>query len=258
MPLAKTYIEKAYKELTDNAEKYGYDASKKIQIKFGTAADDDSSRREFNLVQEIIDDVTSGTSLEGKVEVVFDASFGSKWSDAFKAGNYELCTSAWGSAAFNPAYILGAYIEPDSAYTANYFDVSTEVITFTMPVTVGEDVEGSKKTLTVLDLYNCLNGNDGATYNWGSGKLDEEKRLELIAALEEYILGQYYSIPTITQFSATLLSPKFSYASDKYNTFMSYGGMQYIRPNYTNLEWYEFVVNQNNRDLSAEYKKTLD
>ena len=39
---------------------------------------------------------------------------------------------------------------------------------------------------------------------------------------------------------------------------MSYGGMQYIRPNYTNLEWYEFVVNQNNRDLSAEYKKTLD
>lgn len=258
VPLAKTYIEKAYKELTDNAEKYGYDASKKIQIKFGTAADDDSSRREFNLVQEIIDDVTSGTSLEGKVEVVFDASFGSKWSDAFKAGNYELCTSAWGSAAFNPAYILGAYIEPDSAYTANYFDVSTEVITFTMPVTVGEDVEGSKKTLTVLDLYNCLNGNDGATYNWGSGKLDEEKRLELIAALEEYILGQYYSIPTITQFSATLLSPKFSYASDKYNTFMSYGGMQYIRPNYTNLEWYEFVVNQNNRDLSAEYKKTLD
>lgn len=256
--LAKTYIESAYKELTENAQKYGYDASKKIQIKFGTASDDDSSRREFNLVQEIIKNVTDGTSLEGKVEVVFDASFGAKWSDEFKAGNYELCTGAWGGAVFDPAYILGAYIEPESAYTASYFDVKTEVITFTMPVTVGDNEEGSKKTLTVFDLYNCLNGNDGATYNWGPGKLDEDKRLELIAAMEEYILGQYYSVPTITQFSATLLSPKFTYASEKYNTFMAYGGMQYIRPNYNNLEWYEYVVNQNNRDLSAEYKKTLD
>lgn len=256
--LAKTYIESAYKELTENAQNYGYDASKKIQIKYGTSSDDDSSRREFNLVQEIIKEVTDGTSLEGKVEVVFDASFGAKWADEFKAGSFELCTSAWGGAQFDPAYIMGAYIEPESAFTADYFDVEKEMITFKLPVDVGEVPEGTEVRLSLYDLYASLNGLDDGSFNWGEGKLDEEKRLELIAAMEEYILGQYYSIPTITQFSATLLSPKFTYASDTYNTFMAYGGMQYIRPNYNNLEWYEYVVNQNNRDLSAEYKKTLD
>lgn len=255
--LAKTYVESAYKELTENAQTYGYDSSKKIQIKYGTSSDNDGSRRQYNAVVEIFDNLTKGTSLEGKIEILFDASYGSKWSDEFKAGNYELCESAWGGATFNPAYILGAYVEPQSAFTASYFNVETEKITFTMPASAPEAIAGKELTLTVYDLYASLNGLDG-TYNWGSGKLDEDARLELIAALEEYILGKYYSIPTVTQFSATMLSPKFTYASDTYNTFMSYGGMQYLRPNYNNLEWYEYVVNQNNRDLSAEYKKTLD
>ena len=260
--LAKEYLLKAYKELTDNAEKYGYDASKKIQIKFGTSADNDDTRKECNHIQtEIIDKLTAGTPLEGKIELVFDASFGNQWSEEFIAGNYELCTSAWGSAAFNPFYFIGAYLDPDNAYTVGYWDTEKEVMTFKMPGKEGEFAgAGQELTMTIMNWYRCLNNYehsaaDKYTYNWGSGSIKDEYRLEVLAALEEHILLHYYSIPTITQNSATLVSAKFSYISDEYNTFMGYGGLRYLIANYTDDEWTEYVA-ANNNDLSTEYKKT--
>lgn len=255
---AKQLIESAYTKLTANAEKYGYDPSKKIQIKFGTSADNDSTRREFNLVNEILTKVTQGTSLEGKVEAVFDASFESKWADEFIAGNYELCTSAWGSATFNPCYLIGAYIEPASAFTAGYFDVKKETLEIPTWDDENDQMAATKETVTYYEAYARLNGLNDASKNWATGQVTEEFRLEVLAALEENLLCKYYSIPTITQFSSTLLGAKFEYINDNYNTFMSYGGMRYIRPQYTNLEWYNYVVDTMKRDLSSEYKKTAE
>lgn len=262
LTLAKEYLEKAYKELTDNAEKYGYDASKNIEIKFGTSEDNDTMRREFNHVQEqVIDKLTAGTSLEGKVKVVFDASFGDNWDKAFAAGQYELCTSAWGSAAFDPFYFIGAYIDPDNAYTASYFDTESEQMTFKMPGTAGEfPGAGEELTMTLMNWYRCLNGYefdpaDVYTYDWSEGHIKAEYRLAVLAALEEYMLTQYFSIPTITQFSATLLGAKFSYISDEYNTFMGYGGMRYMIVNCTDDEWNSIAAGAKN-GLSELYKKT--
>lgn len=264
LTLAKEYLLAAYEELTANAEKYGYDATKNIEIKFGTSADNDSTRREFKHVQEkIIDPLVAGTPLEGKVKLVFDASFGNKWSDEFMAGSYELCTSAWGSAAFNPFYFIGAYIDPENAYTAKYYDTEKEEMTFKMPGTAGEfQGAGEELTMTLMNWYRCLNGYefddaDKYKYDWGTGMIKDEYRLEVLAALEAHILNQYYSIPTITQNSATLVSPKFSYISDEYNTFVGYGGLRYRIVNYTDEEWAQYVADHNN-DLTAEYKKTAE
>lgn len=255
LKLAKERLESAYRTLTENAAYYGYDASKPIQIKFGTAEDNTDTRREFNYIQEhVIDVLTEGTSLEGKIELVFDASFGNDWSNKFVAGEYELCTGGWSQAAFNPFYMIGAYIDPANAYTSGYFDVNSVRITHTMPA--GDYAQaGQELSLTIMDWYNCLNGYEGCSYDWGTGRVSQDVRLDVLAMLEEYLLLQYYSIPNITQNSATLLGAKFSYASDTYNTFLGYGGMRYMRVNYTDAEWTAYVTSLGG-NLETEYKRS--
>ena len=77
----------------------------------------------------------------------------------------------------------------------------------------------------------------------------------MLAMLEEYLLTQYFSIPNITQNTASILGAKFSYASDNYNTFMGYGGMRYMQVNYTDAEWDAYVQSIGG-NLEAEYKKS--
>lgn len=262
LDLAKEYIEKAYTRLTKYSAYYGYDPSKKIQIKFGTSTDTDSTRREFNYINEtVLPNLLKGTSLEGKVELVFDASFGDDWDSAFAAGQYELCTSAWGSATFNPHYFIGAYIDPDNAYTASYWDTESVEMTMTVPGNVGDfPGAGKVRTMTLMNWYRCLNGyeiedTDKYSYDWSAGKIPAECRNEILAALEEFVLEQYYSIPTITQNSATLVGAKFSYISHTHNTFLDYGGVRYRIVNYTDSEWTTFVSSQGG-NLETYYKST--
>ncbi len=257
---AKQYLNSAIAELKANAADYGYDASKNIEIKFGTSEDTDSARQEFNYIQGIIDELTKGTELEGKIKLVFDSSYGSDWSNKFRAGEFELCTSAWGGATFNPCYLIGAYVDPDSMYTT-YWDTSKEMITVYLPeyANITDDsfgIEAGTITVSLLQAYQSLNGVSGAKFNWKSGgDLSENSRLKILGAMEESILTHYYSIPTITQWTSALLSPKFSYATEDYNTFMSYGGIQYLRVNYDDGAWYDYVKTDNKGNLMNEYKK---
>ena len=257
---AKQYLNSAIAELKANAADYGYDASKNIEIKFGTSESTDSARQEFNYIQGIIDELTKGSELEGKIKLVFDSSYGSDWSNKFRAGEFELCTSAWGGATFNPCYLIGAYVDPDSMYTT-YWNTAEDMITVYLPEyanITNEDfgIEAGTITVSLLEAYKSLNGVDGALYNWKSGgDLSENSRLKILGAMEERILTHYYSIPTITQWSSALLSPKFSYATEDYNTFMSYGGIQYLRVNYDDGAWYDYVKTDNKGNLMNEYKK---
>lgn len=257
---AKQYLNSAIAELKANAADYGYDASKNIEIKFGTSENTDSARQEFNYIQGIIDELTKGSELEDKIKLVFDSSYGSDWSNKFRAGEFELCTSAWGGATFNPCYLIGAYVDPDSMYTT-YWNTAEDMITVYLPEyanITNEDfgIEAGTITVSLLEAYKSLNGVDGALYNWKSGgDLSENSRLKILGAMEERILTHYYSIPTITQWSSALLSPKFSYATEDYNTFMSYGGIQYLRVNYDDGAWYDYVKTDNKGNLMNEYKK---
>lgn len=259
--LAKELVEKAYTELTTNAETYGYDASKKIEIKYGTSADNESTRRSYNYMVSYIADLVKGTSLEGKIDVTFDASFGSKWSDEFKGGAYDIAAgTGFQGGAFDPAGFLQCYVDPDADLMYSvWWDTDTETMTFTMPEGDYEGA-GEELTMSVYNWYCCVNGvaesyEQEYTYNWGAGQIDESARLEVIAAIEELILGKYYTIVTTSSYSATVYSAKWSYISDDYNTFMGYGGIRYMTANYDDAEWIKYI-NSNNGNLSSEYKKS--
>lgn len=257
---AKELVNKAYKELTDNAEKYGYDSSKKITILLGASEEDDITLLEHKTVQGIFAKMVEGTDLEGKIEVKLDSSFGDNWDSAFIAGEYDLCTGGVGNAPFDPFYMISAYLEPSFALTQNNWNAESETMTFKMPAGDYEGA-GQELTMSMMNWYRCLNGsakaNDKHQYNWGNGFVDASVRLEVLAAMEEFFLTKYYSIPYASGQTASLLSAKFSYITKDYNTFMGFGGMRYMVVNYTDEEWTAFVKTVNNGDLSNFYKETV-
>lgn len=258
---SKELLEEAYTELTTNAEKYNYDSSKKITFIYGTSTDSDNTRRGYDYICKVFEEMIAGTSFEGKIEITFDSSFGSNWAKDFKSGAYEIANgTGFSGGAFDPEGMLQCYVDPNAGLMyATWWDTSSDMVTYTMPE--GDYSEsGMTLTMSVYNWYCCLNGiaesySQPYTYNWGSGFVDEDVRLQVLSMIEEKVLSKYYTIITTSSYSATVVGAKFTYVSDEYNTFMGFGGLRYMIVNYTDAEWTEYVSSQGG-DLSTEYKKT--
>lgn len=259
-PLAKELVEAAYTELTSNAEKYGYDPNQKITFLYGTSIDNENTRRSYDYFVNLFNELVEGTSLEGKIDIPFDASFGENWASDFKAGAYDLSgLTGFNGAPFNPFIVLQCYMDPYAGLMYSvWWDVEKEMLTYTMPEGDYEGA-GEELTMSVYNWYCCLNGlgeerGCAQTYNWGSGFAPADARLQLLSRLEELYISKYFSIMSSTTYSGTVYSAKFEQITDEYNTFMTFGGIRYMRPVYDDAAWAEFVK-ANNNDLTAEYKK---
>lgn len=260
-PLSKQLVEAAYAELTANAEKYGYDATKKIELKFGTSADNANTRRHYDYMKKTFEEMVAGTSLEGKLDITFDSSFGENWAKDFKSGSYDIATgTGFQGGAFDPFGFLQCYVDPEAGLMySTWWDTSKEALTYTMPE---GDYEGAGEaiTMSVFNWYCCLNGiaeskNQPKSYNWGAGFIPETARMALLSKIEEVVLSKYFSIMTTSQFSATVTSAKFAAISDEHNVFMGFGGIRYLQPKYDDAEWRAYVA-ANNNNLETEYKKS--
>ena len=244
---ARKLVEAAYQQaLTDGS----ISATDKVVLTFGTSADTESSRRHYDYLSNAWTEMCKGTSLEGRIEFEFNASFGDAWANDFRSGAYDICLGGWSGAAWNPGYFLLAYLDPEYMYSTAW-DTSSHMMTFTMQG-VGENGEDITDTMSLIDWYNCLNGLSGCKYDFSEAALKEEQRLQLIAALEAQILQMYYTVPMLNSFSASLLSYKVDYITYEYNTFMGYGGLKYMTYNYTDEEWADEVAAQNGQ---IDYKK---
>ncbi len=259
--LAKQLLEEAYAKLIANAEDYGYDASKGITLLYGATSSGSTTDAKLEFMKKCIKDLTDGTSLEGKITVEVNTSFGNTWSDAFKAGAYDLCIIAGiGGNVANPYNTIGAFVDPDDSLKfSSWWDSSQETITHAMPE---GDYEGAGETITmsVVNWYYCLNNlaetnGQSKKYKWGDGFAPTEVRLELLAMLEEYALGKFFSIQCSYDAEMVLDGAKFKSISEEYNTFMGYGGLRYTIVQYTDSEWEAFVQSHNN-DLSEFYKQS--
>ncbi|MBE5815267.1 MAG: hypothetical protein E7320_08700 [Clostridiales bacterium] len=259
--LAKEKMKEAIAILLADPEKYGYDATKNITLIYGSSVDNDKQRFRAGYVQEVLDGLTAGTELEDKIDVVFDASAGAQWSEAFRSGDTQIGFGyGFSGNAFNPFDIVGAFVNPDDDLNYHmYWDTSAIDLTLTMPE---GDYEGAGETITmnVQNWYYCLNGlaeteKQVHTYNWGEGFAPVEARLMILSALEELTIKESRSVMLIADGGGSFLGAKFSYFSEDEHTFMGFGGLRYMEVNYTDAEWAEFVA-ANNNDLSAEYKKS--
>ena len=260
--LAKEKMKEAIAILTADPAKYGYDATKDITLVYGSSVDNDKQRFRAEYVQGILNDLTKDTALEGKIKVVFDASAGSKWSDAFRSGATQIGFGyGFTGNGFNPFDIVGAFVNPDDTNLNyhTYWDTSAIDLTLTMPA---GDYEGAGETITmsVQNWYFCLNGlaeteDQAKTYNWGEGFAPVEARLMILSALEELVIKESRSVMLVADSGGSFLGAKFSYFSEDEHTFMGFGGIRYMEVNYTDAEWDAFVA-ANNNNLANEYKKS--
>ena len=259
--LAKEKMKEAIAILLADPEKYGYDATKNITLVYGSSSDTDKQRFRASYLQEVLDGLTVGTELEDKIDVVFDASAGAQWAEAFRTGATQIGFGyGFSGNAFNPFDIIGAFVNPDDDLNYHmYWDTSAIDMTLTLPE---GDYAGAGETITmsVQNWYYCLNGlaeteKQAHTYNWGEGFAPVEARLMILSALEELTIKESRSVMLIADGGGSFLGAKFSYFSEDEHTFMGFGGMRYMEVNYTDAEWAQFVA-ANNNDLSAEYKKS--
>jgi len=259
--LAKQKMQEAINILTADPEKYGYDANKDITLIYGSSVDNDKQRFRASYLQEVLDGLTKGTALEGKIKVVFDASAGNQWAEAFRSGKTQIGFGyGFSGNAFNPFDIVGAFVNPEDDLNYHmYWDTSAIDMTLTMPA---GDYEGAGETITmsIQNWYYCLNGlagteNQAKTYNWGAGFAPVEARLMILSALEEVTIKESRSVMLIADGGGSFLGAKFSYFSEDEHTFMKFGGYRYMEVNYTDAEWADFVA-ANGNDLSKEYMKS--
>ena len=259
--LAKQKMAEAIAILTANAEEYGYDATKDITLVYGSSADNAKQRFRAEYLQGIINGLVEGTALEGKVKVVFDASAGDQWAEAFRTGKTQIGFGyGFSGNPFNPFDIVGAFVNPDDSLNYHmYWDTSKIDMTLTLPA---GNYEGAGETITmsVQNWYFCLNGlaeseEQAKTYNWGAGFAPAEARLTILSALEELVLKESRSVMLIADSGGSFLGAKFSYFSDVENVFMGFGGIRYMEVNYNDADWADFVKDNGN-NLEAEYKKS--
>lgn len=238
LTLARDLMQKAY----DKAVAAGdYTDGDKIVLTLGVQSQTANAERNRAYLETAFNQALVGTPMEGKLEIQFFTTT-DNWDQEFSNGDYDICFSAWGSAAFNPSYLLGATQIWDANRYATGWDPKTVKFTLTL-----EGYNGGEPITMDLKLWDaCLQGlttdDEGRTAPYNFSTADYDIQLQILAAEETAILGSYWSIPVYSSTTASLISYKCEYISYEYNTFMGFGGVRYMSYNFDDTEWEEFVA----------------
>lgn len=246
---ARALVTKAYNEALAAGD---IKATDKIKFTMGTGAVNESIQRRFEYIKTAWTEMLKGTPLEGRFDMELK-DFGDDWAKAFiDRSEYDICMGGWNGAAWNPGYFIMAYLSPDYMYSKSW-DTSSHILKATVHGAKLNEKGQVEVTNNANDVYEAelpLYTASGATSSWyqllnstnyfGAGKLDPEFRSELLAQMEAEVLKQAYSIPFQNSYAASMLSFKVNYITYEYNTFMGYGGIQYMTYKYSDKQWKEF------------------
>lgn len=239
LTLARQLVESAVAQAKKDGK---YSDGDEIILTYGIETQSANTDRVKNWFQAAFDNMTKGTSIEGKVKIEYFMFSSATWSEQFADGEYDLCFGAWGNAPFNPAYLLcETQISDENRYAVKWDPTTVEVTVKAMPDDKHKD---GNYTYNLAQWRLILQGKDGCPVNFKNFPMEDQ--LAALGAVETAILKEYYSIPVFSRYSASLMGYKVDYISYEYNTFMGYGGIRYMTFNYDDTAWAEFVASNNN------------
>lgn len=239
LTLARQLVESAVAQAKKDGK---YSDGDEIILTYGIETQSANTDRVKNWFQAAFDNMTKGTSIEGKVKIEYFMFSSATWSEQFADGEYDLCFGAWGNAPFNPAYLLcETQISDENRYAVKWDPTTVEV---TVKATPDDKHKDGNYTYNLAQWRLILQGKDGCPVNFKNFPMEDQ--LAALGAVETAILKAYYSIPVFSRYSASLMGYKVDYISYEYNTFMGYGGIRYMTFNYDDTAWAEFVASNNN------------
>lgn len=239
LTLARQLVENAVAQAKADGK---YSDGEEIILTYGIETQTANTDRVKNWFQAAFDNMTKGTSIEGKIKIEYFMFSSATWSEQFADGEYDLCFGAWGNAPFNPAYLLcETQISDENRYAVKWDPTTVEV---TVKATPDDKHKDGNYTYNLAQWRLILQGKDGCPVNFKNFPMEDQ--LAALGAVETAILKEYYSIPVFSRYSASLMGYKVDYVSYEYNTFMGYGGIRYMTFNYDDTAWAEFVASNNN------------
>lgn len=239
LTLARQLVENAVAQAKADGK---YRDGEEIILTYGIETQSADTDRVKNWFQAAFDNMTKGTSIEGKIKIEYFMFSSATWSEQFSKGEYDLCFGAWGNAPFNPAYLLcETQISDENRYAVKW---DPKTVSVTVKATPDDKHEDGVYTYNLEQWRNILQGKDNTLPNFKNFPMEDQ--LTALGAVETAILKAYYSIPVFSRYSASLMGYKVDYISYEYNTFMGYGGIRYMTFNYDDTAWAEFVASNNN------------
>lgn len=239
LTLARQLVENAVAQAKADDK---YSDGEEIILTYGIETQTANTDRVKNWFQAAFDNMTKGTSIEGKIKIEYFMFSSARWSEQFADGEYDLCFGAWGNAPFNPAYLLcETQISDDNRYAVKW---DPKTVSVTVKATPDDKHKDGLYTYNLEQWRNILQGKDNTLPNFKNFPMEDQ--LTALGAVETAILKAYYSIPVFSRYSASLMGYKVDYVSYEYNTFMGYGGIRYMTFNYDDTAWAEFVASNNN------------
>ena len=210
-----------------------------VRLEYVASATSDFMKRVLAFLNNELIKATEGTPFEGKIIICESVPFGSSWIGPIKAGIIDLVMGGWSGDLLDPYALADNYTNPQKQYDVKWFDATAVSLTL--------NIEGEEITMNLREWSQALNGTavtvNGREYSFGEGFAVPEVRLEILAALENAIMSTYYTyIPMLQDGSISLLSHQVYFVTDEYSPVMEYGGLAYIRYNYNDSEWAEYVA----------------
>ena len=211
-----------------------------VTIEYAISQDSDFMTTTIDYLNEKMAEVTEGTPFEGKVQFTKSAPYENEWSNRIRAGMSDTVLAGWAGSTFNPFSLTDLYTNPSKQYDANWFDATS--------VELEIEVDGTPISMNLKQWSDALNGTTvtvgGTEYNFGEASADIETRLDILAAIEGRVLQTYDYIPMLQDSSMVLLSQQVYYVVEEYNPVMGYGGIQYLKYNYDDAAWAQYVADQ--------------
>lgn len=243
---AKVKFQEAYKEGIEKG--YITDANgdgksdQTITMVYAMSSEmNDFFKKTLEYLNTSLNKAAEGTGLEGKILITPSAPLGNKWSDNIRNGVMDTQMAGWSGSTLDPFGMADTWTDSDRSYWGNWFDASKYDLTIKL--------DGADITMNVRDWAVCLNGTmktakDGKEYNFGYGQTSVDNRLNILTEIEKFMLTSYNCVPIMQNGSGALLSKQVYYVVEEYNPMMYRGGIQYMKYNYNDTEWAEYVASQ--------------
>ena len=213
------------------------------------SADNDFMTKTIDYLNEKMNEATKDTPFDGKIVFVKSAPYGNDWNTKLKNGMSDTALAGWSGSALNPFSLSDLYTNPSYQYDAKWFDSTSKSLE--LEVNTAKIGEPEQLETIKMNLQQWSQALNGATitvgdkdYNFGDGIADVQTRLDILSAIEGSVLETYDYIPMLQDASMALLSQQVFYVVDEYNPIIGRGGIQYMKYNYDDAAWTEYVTSQ--------------